>query len=138
MPISRTTTARIQGSHTAAREAADGSRSSRPTRPTVPGPVAAALLAAGVGSTVLGLAIVAVEASPAVEDWAAMGTAAGPLTGKALVAAAAFLIAWAVLRTVLGTARAVSTRATVWSTSALVAIGVLFTFPPVYGLFHGG
>jgi hypothetical protein len=81
---------------------------------------------------------VALEASPVIEEWAAMGTAAGSLTGKALLTAATSLLAWAVLRTALGADGAVSTRVTVWTTSVLVTIGVLLTFPPVYGLFHGG
>jgi hypothetical protein len=109
--------------------------STPPTGGTVPGPVAAALLAAGVGSTTLGIAVVAVEANPAVEEWATMGTAAGSLTGKALLTMTAFLLAWAGPRTTLG---AVSARVIGWTTSVLVAVGVLLTFPPVYGLFHGG
>jgi hypothetical protein len=133
MQTTQSISERLQPAESAAH---DGARpSTSPTGGTVPGPVAAALLAAGVGSTTLGLAVVAVEASPAVEEWAAMGTAAGSLTGKALLTATAFLLAWAALRTTLD---AVSARVTVWTTSVLVAVGVLLTFPPVYGLFHGG
>jgi len=131
-------TARLNQLHTAEPAESEAARVSvRSTEDSLPGPVAAALIAAGVGSTVLGLAIVAVEVSATVKEWAAMGTAAGPLTGKALLAAAAFLLVWAVLRVVLHD-RAVPARATSWTTSVLVGIGVLLTFPPIYGLFHGG
>jgi hypothetical protein len=128
---------RLDRPKSAEHEAADGRPSTPSTAGPLPGTVGAALIAAGVGSTVLGIAIVAVEASAAIKEWAAMGTAAGPLTGKALVAAASFFLVWAVLRTVLRD-RAVSARATAWTTTVLVAIGVLLTFPPIYGLFHGG
>ena len=110
----------------------------RPGAGTVPAPVAAALVAAGIGSATLGIAIAAVEASTTVKTWAAMGTAAGPLTGKALGATFAFFLAWAILRVALGAERRVSARACLRVTSALVALGVLLTFPPVYGLFHTG
>ena len=113
----------------------------RPYRPgagTVPAPVAAALVAAGIGSATLGHAIAAVGASTTVEKWAAMGTAAGSLTGKALGATLVFFLAWSILRVALGADRRVSARACLGVTWALVALGVLLTFPPVYGLFHAG
>lgn len=113
----------------------------RPYRPgagTVPAPVAAALVAAGIGSATLGLAIAAVEASTTIEKWAAMGTAAGSLTGKALGATFAFFLAWSILRVALGADRRVSARVCLGVTCALVALGVLLTFPPIYGLFHTG
>lgn len=106
-----------------------------PRPAAVPASAAAALLAAGVGATALGVAILVVEASTAMEEWAALGTAAGALTGKALIGAVAFGVAWLVLRLVLG-GRPVPARATVWATSVLVGLGVLLTFPPVYTLAH--
>jgi hypothetical protein len=119
----------------------DNLRKLRPSRPgagSIPAPVAAALVAAGIGSATLGVAIAMVEASTTVKTWAAMGTAAGPLTGKALGATFAFFLAWVILRVALGADRTVSARACLRVTSALVALGVLLTFPPVYGLFHAG
>src|SRR4051812_37189182 len=55
------------------------------------GPAAAAFLACGVGSAVLGLAIVLVEASPGhVKSWLNFYDPVGPLSGKTIVAVVAF------------------------------------------------
>lgn len=105
------------------------------TPDTIPGSVAAVLLAAGIGAVVLGLTVVVDEASAAARSMLGLGTAAGPLTGEALAGSVAFLASWAGLRAALGR-RSVAARPAVRVTVLLVALALLLTFPPVYGLFH--
>jgi hypothetical protein len=100
----------------------------------IPGSVAAALVASSVGAVALGVGIVVAEASPAAKTWLALGTTAGPLTGKSIAATLVFLLVWAGLQGVLGRRR-VSTQATVRWTGALLVAGLVLSFPPVFQLF---
>lgn len=104
-----------------------------PLPPT--GPAAAAFLAAGVGSAVLGLAIVLVEMSPGhVKNWLNFYNPVGPLSGKTSVAVLAFAITWLVAGIKL---RNRDVRLSRWLavSFALIGVGLLLTFPPIYGLF---
>ncbi len=58
----------------------------------------------------------------------------GPLSGKTVYGVIGWLVAWAVLAIILRR-RNVSEKFTYWTTGILVAIGFLFTFPPVWKLF---
>src|SRR5918995_7394711 len=61
------------------------------------GPVAAAVLAAGIGAFVLGLLTTLNEASTAVHDFLEFDEDVGPLSGKTIIAVAAYIVSWAVL-----------------------------------------
>src|SRR6266511_4188550 len=70
------------------------------------GPAAAAILAAGIGTFVLGLNVTLVEAFHAAQGTTAwwdfskrygIGSAVGPLRGKVVVALVAYFVSWSVL-----------------------------------------
>ena len=98
------------------------------------GPVAAVLLATGIGSLVLAILVVWAEASESFADSLAYSDRVGPLSGKTIWAVVAFLVSWAGLHAVLRR-REVNLR-TVWLiTLALLALGLLGTFSPFFELF---
>jgi hypothetical protein len=110
------------------------------TKPS--GPVAAAFIAAGIGSTVLGIAIVLSEldgSSPKLLDWAArfgLGSGVGPLSGKVLLATIAFFASWGILHVMWRDREFPFDRILLWSL-VLVGIGFLLTFPPIFeGIAH--
>jgi len=91
---------------------------------------AAAVLAAGMGSFCIGLFAVLADKSPAIKSFMIFSKPTGPLSGVTTCAIAAWLFCWAVLhvrwrrRTVgLGRVSAIAL--------ALLALGVLLTFPPI-------
>ena len=105
------------------------------------GPVAAVFLAAGIGSFVMGLMVVLAVISADINNFLkfdanfGLGSGVGPLSGKATMAILSFLASWGILHLVLrgkevkfGTFLAIAL--------VLVAIGFLFTFPPVFEIFH--
>jgi hypothetical protein len=99
------------------------------------GPPAAAFLACGVGAAVLGLAIVLVEASPHhFKKWLNFYDPVGPLSGKTILAVLAFALTWVIAGFML---RGRNVRMSRWLavSFALIGFGLLFTFPPIYGLF---
>jgi hypothetical protein len=61
------------------------------------GPIVAAMLAAGIGSFVLGLMICLAQGSKAIGGILNFYDPVGPLSGKTIVAVVAWLVAWAVL-----------------------------------------
>ncbi|HET9740527.1 MAG TPA: hypothetical protein VFP78_20620 [Solirubrobacteraceae bacterium] len=98
------------------------------------GPVAAVLLATGIGSLVLAILVVWAEASESFADSLAYSDRVGPLSGKTIWAIVAFVVSWAGLHAVLRR-RDVNLR-TVWLiTLALLALGLLGTFSPFFELF---
>jgi hypothetical protein len=101
------------------------------------GPVAAALVAGGIGSAVIGLMTVLAEASVPIKDALNWWNPAGPLTGKTLVGVIAFGIAWVVLHFMY---QGKNVNFTHWATVAfvLLGLGLLGTFPPFFDLFAGG
>jgi hypothetical protein len=102
------------------------------SRPT--GSAAATLIAAGVGCTVFGLAVVISEANKAVSTALTLSQPVGPLSGKVTIGVGGYLLSWLVLHLVLRR-RDVDMKPVVWWTAALTAVGVLLTFPPVFDLF---
>jgi hypothetical protein len=123
-PIRPAATSADTAPATAAREALD--------RPN--GPVAAVLLATGIGSLVLAILVVWAEASESFGASLAYSDRVGPLSGKTIWAVVAFLVSWAGLHAVLRR-RDVNLR-TVWLiTLALLALGLLGTFSPFFELF---
>jgi hypothetical protein len=99
---------------------------------SVNGPALAAFLAAGIGAFAMGVFVLLNEAE--VFTAPAVYAPAGGVSGRTTFAVAAWLIAWAVLH-VRWKNRQIDQRRT-WSlTLALVGLGVLATFPPVWGIF---
>ena len=123
-PVRPPTTSAGAAPETAARAALD--------RPN--GPVAAVLLATGIGSLVLAILVVWAEASESFADSLAYSDRVGPLSGKTIWAVVAFLVSWAGLHAVLR--RRDVTLHTVWLiTLVLLALGLLGTFSPFFELF---
>ena len=98
------------------------------------GPVAAALLAGGIGSAALGIVTVLAAASEGIAQSLAWIQAVGPLTGKSLVSVAVFFISWVVFH-FLFRGRNVNFNQIVTVSMILLAIGLLGTFPPIFEFF---
>lgn len=101
------------------------------------GPVAAAFIAAGIGSLVMGLTVVLNEISTAISgflrfdaNWG-IGSGVGPLSGKAILATLAFIVSWVVLHLVLRRREVDFPRALVVAL-VLVGLGFALTFPPIF------
>jgi hypothetical protein len=101
------------------------------------GPVAAAFVAAGIGSLVLGIFVVLNEVSPEISNFLkfdvnyGLGKGVGPLSGKIFLGTAAFLVSWVVLHRV---ARGKEVNFGRWFAIALVLVfaGFALTFPPIF------
>jgi hypothetical protein len=98
------------------------------------GPVAAAILAAGIGCFALGILTTLAEASETIKDWLNWNDDVGPLSGKTLGAVIVWLVAWAVLHVVYR-ARAFETRRALTIALVLIALGVVGTFPTFFQAF---
>ena len=98
------------------------------------GPVAAAFIAAGIGVFVLGILTTLAEASTAVKDALQWSDSVGPLSGKTIIAVAAWLVAWAVLHIAFRN-RTLEPRRVYWITGLLVVLGLLGTFPSFFEKF---
>ena len=104
------------------------------------GPVAAAFIAAGVGSFAMGLFVVLNEVSPEISNflrWDAnygLGSGVGPLSGKAGMAIISFAVSWVILHLALR-GKEVPWGGALTAALVLVALGFLLTFPPVFLLF---
>ena len=92
------------------------------------------LIAAGVGSVVLGILTTAAEASKSFADALQWFDRVGPLSGKTLVAVAVFFIAWGVLHAMWRDKDPAPGRIFLWSW-ILLAVGVLLTFPIFFQMF---
>ncbi|CAN5245180.1 hypothetical protein BH20ACT9_BH20ACT9_01870 [soil metagenome] len=112
----------------------DSGAAPRPAARQRNGAVVAALVAAGVGCAALGLSVVLTAASASFETLMDLYAPAGPLTGKTTVASAAYLGSWVVLHRRLRH-RDVDVAGGLRVTAALVALGLLGTFPPFFELF---
>lgn len=98
------------------------------------GPVAAAMLAGGIGSAALGIIIPLSEAIPALKTALTLDAGVGPLSGKTTVSIVAFFLSWAILHFVFRGKETNFTRAATIS-FVLLAIGLLGSFPPIFDLF---
>lgn len=101
------------------------------------GPVAAALVAGGLGSATIGLMTVLAEASTPIKDSLNWWNPAGPLTGKTLVGVIVFFVSWIVLHFIYRGKNVNFARATTIAL-ILLGLGLLGTFPPFFDLFAGG
>jgi hypothetical protein len=111
---------------------ADTARREALDRPN--GPVAAVLLATGIGSLVLAILVVWAEASESFKDSLAYSDDVGPLSGKTIWAVIAFLVSWAGLHAVLRR-RDVNLHAVWLITLVLLGLALLGTFSPFFELF---
>jgi hypothetical protein len=102
----------------------------------VDGRVAATIIAAGVGCAAFGIAVVLAESVSTVKQLLTLSTAVGPLSGKAVAALVIYPIFWLILHAALRNSRTKITTISGW-TIVLVAIGLIGTFPPFYGLIAG-
>jgi hypothetical protein len=100
------------------------------------GPIAAAIIAGGIGAAALGLFTTLAEASEGVKDWLQWSDAVGPLSGKVLMGVLVWLVAWAILHAVLRNKPYETRRALVISL-VLIGLGVLGTFPLFFQAFGG-
>lgn len=96
--------------------------------------VGAAFIASGIGSTVLGLAIIGAEASAGIKDALNLWNPAGPLSGKTTVAVIAFLVSWVLLHLGMKN-RSVNLSTSFIVSLVLIGIGLLLSFPPIFELF---
>jgi hypothetical protein len=112
------------------------------------GPVAAAFLAAGVGSLVIGISVVLNEASETIKNAIGvdvnaflrfdqnfgLGSGVGPLSGKVALSVIAFAVSWIVFHLWLR-GREVNFRSYFIASLVLVGLGFALTFPPIFLLF---
>jgi hypothetical protein len=98
------------------------------------GPVAAVFLAAGFGSLVLGILTTWAEASESFAKKLDWHNPVGPLSGKTIVSAGAFFVAWGILG-VLWRGKDPSPRTVYLLTGLMVILGIVGTFPTFFELF---
>lgn len=98
------------------------------------GPIAAAIIAGGIGVAALGLFTTLAEASTGFSDWLNWNDDVGPLSGKTIMAVAVWLVAWAILHVVYRN-RPYETRRAFIIAMVLIALGVLGTFPTFFQAF---
>jgi hypothetical protein len=98
------------------------------------GPVAAMLLATGIGSLVLAVLVILAEASRSFADSLAYSDRVGPLSGKTIWAVVAFLGSWAALTALLRN-REVDLGKVAIVAGVLIGLALLGTFSPFFELF---
>lgn len=98
------------------------------------GPVAAAILAGGVGALALGILTTVAEASTAFKDFLTVSDPVGPLSGKTIGAVVIWLVSWVVLH-MMYRDKAVESRTPLTVALVLIALGVLGTFPIFFQAF---
>jgi hypothetical protein len=106
------------------------------------GPVAAAFVAAGIGSLVMGIFVVLNDVSTDISNFLkfdaayGLGKGVGPLSGKVALATIAFVVSWVVLHFF---ARGKEVNFGRWFTIALVLVfaGFALTFPPIFEFVVG-
>jgi hypothetical protein len=99
-------------------------------------PIAAAIIAGGIGAAALGLFTTLAEASEGAKNWLQWSDAVGPLSGKVLMAVLVWLVAWVVLHLALRN-RPYETRRALVISLVLIGLGVLGTFPLFFQAFGG-
>jgi hypothetical protein len=99
------------------------------------GPVAAVMIATGIGVLVLGILTTLGEASEGLAEFLEFSDRVGPLSGKTIFAVVAFLVSWGGLQMALRE-RDLEWRPVITALIVLVAIGLVLTFPPFFQLFE--
>lgn len=100
------------------------------------GPVAAALLSAGIGSTIFGLSVFFSDLSAGFATAMNWLKPVGPLSGKSSVGVLAFFLAWVILNN-LWKGKDIDFDRISKIAVVLLVVGLITTFPPFWGLFHG-
>lgn len=98
------------------------------------GPVAAALIAGGLGAATIGLMTTLAEASTGIKNALNWYNPVGPLIGKSLVGVIVFFISWLVLHLIFRGKNVNFARATTVAL-VLLGLGLLGTFPPFFESF---
>lgn len=98
------------------------------------GPVAAAVLAGGIGCLALGLFTTLAEVSSSIKDWLSWKDDVGPLSGKTGTAVIVWLIAWIALH-VFYRDKPFETRRALAIALVLIGLGALGTFPTFFQAF---
>lgn len=107
--------------------------SNAPRAPRAPnGPAMAAVLAAGIGSAVLGLVVLIGAAG--LYSLPSIYAPVGGLSTRSTLAVIAWVIAWVMLNKRWAAREVEAGRVVTW-TLGLVAFAVIATFPPVWALF---
>ena len=99
------------------------------------GPIAAAIIAGGVGAFALGVFTTLAEASKGANSWLKWSDRVGPLSGKIGMAIIIWLVAWVGLH-VAYRKREVETRMALTVALILIGLGVLGTFPTFFQSFE--
>jgi hypothetical protein len=100
----------------------------------IDGPPAASLIAAGIGAAALGLFVTLAEASTGIADWLQWNDRVGPLSGKTILATVAYFGSFLILG-LWWRNRTFALKTILLASGILVALGVLFTFPPIFQAF---
>lgn len=98
------------------------------------GPIAAAIIAGGIGAAALGLLTTLAEASTDIKDWLDWNSDVGPLSGKTGTAIVVWLIAWVVLHAAYR-GKPYETRRAFVIALVLIGLGALGTFPIFFQAF---
>jgi hypothetical protein len=98
------------------------------------GPIAAAIVAGGIGCLALGVLVTLAEVSTSFKDWLNWNDDVGPLSGKTVMTVIVWLIAWAALYLVYRN-KPIETRRALIVALVLVALGALGTFPTFFQSF---
>lgn len=104
--------------------------------PVTNGKGAAAIMAVGIGSLVLGAFTIAGDAIPAAAAFLNIWTPTGPLSGVTGVTIVIWLLAWWLLARMWG-ARDISLKAVNWTAALMIVAGLFLTFPPFMDLLQG-
>ena len=113
-------------------ETVDSSAVHETDRPS--GPVAAAVLATGIGVFVLGLLTTLSEASTGIHDFLEFSEDVGPLSGKTILAVVAYGGSWGLLYGLWRRQNPVL-RPILIAAAALTVLGMLGTFPTFFQAF---
>jgi len=104
---------------------------------TIPnGPGAAAMVAAGVGSAMVGVLFLAEDASDSINKLLSFTKAVGALSGVTTVALIVWLVTWFALNRMWATRKLDMTKVN-WVSFGLLTVGFLLTFPPFVDLIQG-
>jgi hypothetical protein len=98
------------------------------------GPVAAAILAAGIGALALGVLTTLAEASAPIKEFLNLYDPVGPLSGKTTGAIIIWLVAWVVLHLIYRD-KPVESRLALIVSLVLLTLGVIGTFPVFFQAF---
>ena len=106
----------------------------RPDTQEPEGPIAAAVIAAGVGAFALGLLTTLSEMSKTIKDLLSFYDPVGSLAGKTVGALVIWLVSWVLLHMVYRD-KGFETRKTLTLALILIALGTLGTFPIFFQAF---